>query len=187
MVLSEVHNMWKEGYTRSPDTQMQKPWPSSNYCLQDNFHLWRRSGTQQTLSPKTKFPQRLKPGVMASGKDVVLRYVAVACWRPAFNVHRDHRILVVQFLVSEIYSDRWSSAIDKQLHRVFYFVDLFCIWVGNNGLTEGVMTSGKDVVLRYVAVAWWRPAFNVHRDNVIGLSLFNKCLYYAVNDLHLHY
>ncbi|GJX01766.1 hypothetical protein Tco_0185679 [Tanacetum coccineum] len=30
----EVHEMWKEGYNRSPDTQMQKPWASSNYSLQ---------------------------------------------------------------------------------------------------------------------------------------------------------
>nr|GEZ78768.1 hypothetical protein [Tanacetum cinerariifolium] len=34
MVLSEVHDKWKEGYTRSPNTQMQKPWASSNYSLQ---------------------------------------------------------------------------------------------------------------------------------------------------------
>ncbi|GJZ73237.1 hypothetical protein Tco_0637383 [Tanacetum coccineum] len=50
---------------------------------------------------------------MASGKDVVLLYVAAAWWRPAFNVHRDQGILplpddfvlvsmlVLQFLVSE--------------------------------------------------------------------------------------
>ncbi|GKE10235.1 hypothetical protein Tco_1413786, partial [Tanacetum coccineum] len=60
----------------------------------DNFHLWRHSGTQQTFSPKTKFPLKLKAGVMASGKDVVLRYVAVAWWRPAFNLHRDNGILL---------------------------------------------------------------------------------------------
>ncbi|GJY43524.1 RNA-directed DNA polymerase, eukaryota, reverse transcriptase zinc-binding domain protein [Tanacetum coccineum] len=33
------------------------------------------------------------------------------------------------------------------------------------------MASGKDVVLHYVVVAWWRPAFNVHRDNGILLPL----------------
>nr|GEZ45957.1 hypothetical protein [Tanacetum cinerariifolium] len=87
--------------TETELVQNSGPRTGSIWYGPDNFHLWRRSGTQQTLSPKIKFPQRLKPGVMASGKDVVLRYVAVACWRPAFNVHRDHRILVVQFLVSE--------------------------------------------------------------------------------------
>ncbi|GKC22217.1 hypothetical protein Tco_1024367, partial [Tanacetum coccineum] len=29
------------------------------------------------------------------------------------------------------------------------------------------MASGKDVVLLYVVAAWWRPAFNVHRDQGI--------------------
>ncbi|GJU26387.1 hypothetical protein Tco_1165008 [Tanacetum coccineum] len=29
------------------------------------------------------------------------------------------------------------------------------------------MDSGKDFVLLYVAAAWWRPAFNVHRDQGI--------------------
>ena len=36
-------------------------------------------------------------------------------------------------------------------------------------LIECVIIMLVAVVLRYVAVAWWRPAFNVHRDNWILL------------------
>ncbi|GKD65963.1 hypothetical protein Tco_1308071 [Tanacetum coccineum] len=141
-----------------------------------------------------KFPLKLKPGVMASGKDVVLRYVAIAWWRPAFNVHRDQgilpltndvvlvSILVVQFLVSEKNKPDYDNEVVP---------DLLNLIKGSSQRKASLRDPRKlDYTIPYLVMlnrpfsyichycwlqlccaiailAFWRPAFNILRDHEI--------------------
>ncbi|GJZ74389.1 hypothetical protein Tco_0638535 [Tanacetum coccineum] len=105
---------------------------------------------------------------------VMLRYVATAWWRPAFNVYRDQgilplpndvvlvSILVVQFLVSEKNKPDYDNEVVP---------DLLNLIKGSSqrkaSLRDPLTYSVIVAVLRYAILAFWRPAFNILRDHEI--------------------